>query len=255
MLLQEQWQVYCAMRWGVNKADVKIKIPPKSIHLRVLYPLTYPLPIARSNRQDSGKAGLSRVTSSDHLQVSDDETNLKVSFTGVVGESTRSIQSNFPFPPLVNNDQLNGQSNILNHIFHMLQTVFNPIESKRFKHSTPFVYNDGASRLTCINPRNISYYEVTILQVSSLLIVLANYSFTCSSILNSSQMIVIYRLLIMIYKIALLLVCPQLDLNDINGYLDGTTYHTATTLMMGLFIMVREESFARMVLPSGWAMS
>ena len=57
--------------------------------------------------------------------------------------------------------------------------VFNPIESKRFKHSTPFVYNDGASRLTCINPRNISYYEVTILQVYSFSI-LANYSFTNS---------------------------------------------------------------------------
>lgn len=83
LLLQEQWQVYCAMRWGVNKAEIKIKIPPKSIHLRVLYPLTYPLPIAQSNRQDSGKAGLSRVTSSDHLQVSEDGTNLKVSFTGV----------------------------------------------------------------------------------------------------------------------------------------------------------------------------
>ena len=83
LLLQEQWKVYCSMRWGINKADVKNKFPPKSLHLRVLYPLTYPLPIAQSSRQDSGKTGLSRVTSSDHLHISEDGTNLKVSFTGV----------------------------------------------------------------------------------------------------------------------------------------------------------------------------
>ena len=40
--------------------------------------------------------------------------------------------------------------------------MFNANESRISKHSTPFVYNEGSSRLTCINPRNISYYEVTI---------------------------------------------------------------------------------------------
>lgn len=113
----------------------------------------------------------------------------------MVGESTRSIQSNFPFPPLVSNDQLNNRSNILNHILHMWRMMFTPLklESKKFKHSTPFVYTDGASRLTCINPRNISYYEVSIRQVDSFPI-LAIYSLTYSPILNSSLMVVVYHL-------------------------------------------------------------